>query len=117
VTLQLQQQEPIKPGEWHDVLWHQYMNCVDSLHSQSAESQTIPGLGPMFKSHPSLETFDGNVIILEAMCEGYELIDEIYTKKIPEGSKKSPRDTFAALTSLLKRKGVWKEDRPYLGKI
>jgi hypothetical protein len=93
------------------------MNCVDSLRSQSAESQTIPGLGPSFKSHPSFETFEGNVIILEAMCEGYGLIDEDYRKKIPDQSKNSSRDRFAALTELLKRKGVWQEARPYLGRI
>ena len=117
MSLQTQQEESIKPGEWHDVLWHQYMNCVDSLRAQSAESNTIPGLGPMFKSHPSFETFEGNVVILEAMCEGYDLLDDAYRTKIPEGSKKTPRDVFAALTSLLKRKGVWKEGRPYLGRI
>jgi hypothetical protein len=117
MSKQVFEKQEIQPGEWHDVLWHQYMNCVDSLHSQSAESQSIPGMGPIFRSHPSLETFDGNVIILEAMCEGYGLIDQDYQKKIPEGSKKSPRDTFSALTDLLKRKGVWKEDRPYLGRV
>lgn len=117
MSQQLQREEPIKPGEWHDALWHQYMNCVDSLRAQSAESSSIPGLGPMFRSHPSIETFDGNVTILEAMCEGYELIDDKYRAKIPEGSKKSQRDRFAALTTLLKRKGVWREETQYLGRI
>src|SRR5690349_8094824 len=114
MALRVQQDDPIKPGEWHDALWHQYMNCIDSLRAQSAESSSIPGLGPVFKSHPSIETFEGNVVILEAMCEGYDLIDEDYRKKIPEDGKKVPRERFAALTSLLKRRQVWKEDRPYL---
>lgn len=113
MSSQLQREEYIKPGEWHDVLWHQYMNCVDSLKSQTATSQTVPGLGPVFKSGPSIETFEGNVIILEAMCQGYGLIDDDYRKK----TAKTPKEVFSALTDLLKRKGVWKEDRPYLGRV
>ena len=117
MALQVQRDFPIKPGEWHDVLWHQYMNCVDSLRAQAAESSTIPGLGPGFKSHPSWETFEGNVGILEAMCDGYDLLDETYKKAIPKGAKKSPKEVFAALTALLKRQKFWKEGRPYLGRI
>jgi hypothetical protein len=93
------------------------MNCVDSLRAQTAEMRNIPGMGVISQTSPSLQTFEGNVIILEAMCEGYDLLDGKYKEMIPDPSKKTSRDKFAALTSLLKRKGVWKEDRPYLGKI
>ena len=114
MSLQVQREEHIKPGEWHDVLWHHYMNRVDSLRSQAAESSTIPGLGPTFKSHPSFETFEGNVRILEAMCQGYGIIDVDFVK---EHEKKSSTVLFADLTSLLKTKDFWKEGRPYLGRL
>jgi len=114
MALQTLQKESIKPGEWHDVLWHHYMNCVDSLRSQAAESSTIPGFGPTFKSHPSFETFEGNVRILEAMCQGYGFIDDAFVKL---HEKDSATSLFAELTKLLKTKDFWKEGRPYLGRI
>lgn len=118
MALRIQPEQRIEPGAWDDALWHQFLNCIDSLRAQAAESSTIPGLGPVFKSHPSIETFEGNVIILEALCEGYGLIDDEYRKKIPEeDNKKTARQRFSALTALLKRKKGWSEDRPYLGRV
>ena|SRR2546430_2742929 len=114
MSLQVLREESIKPGEWHDALWHHYMNCVDSLKAQAAESQSIPGIGPQFKSHPSIETFEGNVSILQAMCLGYGIIDEAFVKS-REDSKATK--LFAELTRVLKEKQFWKEDRPYLGRI
>jgi hypothetical protein len=110
--------EQIKPGEWHDVLWHQYMNCVDSLRSQNASTTAAGGVSS-FTSYPSWEGFEGNVAILESMCDGYGLLDELYRKKTPpeDASERDGRKVFSALTDLLKRKGVWKEERPYLGRI
>jgi hypothetical protein len=117
MSVQQIQKPEVKPGEWHDALWHQYMNCIDSLRAQAAESTGIPGIGPSFRSHPSFETFEGNVSILEAMCEGYGFIDDDYRKKVPEGKQVKGQVIFAALTDLLKRKNVWKEARAYLGRI
>lgn len=110
--------EQIKPGEWHDVLWHQYMNCVDSLRAQNASTLASEGVSS-FTSYPSWEGFEGNVAILESMCEGYGLLDPDYKKKAPpeESNDRDGRKIFSALTDLLKRKGVWKEERPYLGRI
>ncbi len=104
----------IKAGEWHDALWHQYMNTIDSLRAQSAESQTIPGLGPIFKSHPSIETFDGNVNILQWMCHGYGIIDDTF---LTDNAKVTAGLRFAKLTKILKEKEFWKEARTYLGRI
>ena len=111
--MSLQTLEAIKPGEWHDVLWHQYMNCVDSLRIQNTETSGPPVQGLQgFKSHPSWETFEGNVRILEAMCQGYDLIDKDYKPKEPNATV-----IFAALTSLLKRKKIWREGREDLGRL
>lgn len=109
-------EQQVKPGEWHDVLWHQYMNCVDSLRSQNAESSASQGISS-FTSYPSWEAFEGNVVILEAMCDGYDLLDDEYRKRRPKEAKIEGREMFSALTNLLKRKGVWKEARPYLGRV
>ena len=95
------------------------MNCVDSLRSQNAETITSQGVST-FTSFPSLASFSGNVVILEAMCGGYGLIDDDYRKLIPEDQPEDKFDaakTFSALTALLKRKTMWKEERPYLGRI
>lgn len=71
-------------------------------------------------SFPSWESFEGNVVILQSMCDGYGLLDDDYRKRIPENQPDDQFDSrkmFSALTDLLKRKGVWKEARPYLGRI
>jgi hypothetical protein len=106
-------EEEIKPGEWHDVLWHQYMNCVDSLRMQNAVSASEEGT-QAFMSHPSWEGFEGNVRILEAMCLGYDIVDDSFVKKHME--EKSVV-VFGSLTRILKSKEFWREARPYLGKV
>jgi len=115
------QKEPqVRPGEWHDALWVQYMNCVNSLRAQSAESMAAQGT-QRFESGPSWDAFEGNVIILEAMCEGYGLLDKDYDAILKEMNGDNHRADsnmlFAMLTRLLKQKAVWKERRAYLGRI
>ena len=110
----------VRPGEWHDALWVQYMNCVNSLRTQSAESMAAQGT-QRFESGPSWDAFEGNVIILEAMCEGYGLLDKAYDAILREMNGDSHRADsnllFAMLTRLMKQKGIWREKRAYLGRI
>jgi len=100
---QYQSDRIIKPGDFKEALWTQYMNCVNSLNTLETVTNPIPGMGiTQFATAPSIHKFEGNVLILRSMCDGSGLVkdDEVFNK----AKKEDSFTHFAALTELLKRK-------------
>ena len=105
----------VKPGDFKDALWTQYLNCVNSLNTLETVSQPMPGMGiTQFASAPSIHKFEGNVRILRSMCDGYGLTKDNEDFKKPE--LKDAFIHFAALTDLLKEK-VFAERMANLGTL
>jgi hypothetical protein len=102
-------QREVRPGDFKEALWTQYMNCINSLNTLETVNQPVPTIGAMFSSRPSWEKFELNVKILRSMCDGYGLTkDDVQFEKSVNLIEKSPREQatrlFSALTELLKRK-------------
>ena len=93
--------DKVRPGDFKDALWTQYLNTLNSLNTLETASMMEKGVSLM-ETHVALEKFNGNVDILESLCEGYGLLDADYGEVGYNRKFNDSRKAFSKLTKLLK---------------